>query len=199
MINLALDFITIHIEKYLQQQQTLGNLILPSVKHPIILGNISQVGTSTDTMLQNMILVSLVKIEEDRISRSPLNYARVDQQVVYKNPPVYLNLDVLFTANFENYRTSLLLLSTVIQFFQYQNVFTPQNSPDLPQGIEELIFDMKTLSLQDLNNLWGILGSKYIPSVLYKMRLIQIFDTFTLGAAEVIREIQINDEPRNQA
>jgi len=150
-------------------------------------------------MLQNMILVSLVKIEEDRISRSPVNYVRVDQQVVYRNPPIYLNLDVLFTANFENYRTSLLLLSTVIRFFQFQNVFTPQNSPDLPPGIEELIFDMKTLSLQDLNNLWGILGSKYIPSVLYKMRLIQIFDAYTIGTAEVIKEIQINDEPQNLA
>ncbi|MCX6250207.1 MAG: DUF4255 domain-containing protein [Bacteroidetes bacterium] len=199
MINLALDFIASHIEKYLQQQQTLGILILPGVKHPVILGNVSQVGTSTDSTLQNMILVSLVKIEEDRISRSPDNYVRIDQQVVYRNPPVYLNLDVLFTANFENYRTSLLLLSSIIQFFQYQNVFTPQNSPDLPQGIEELIFDMKTLSLQDLNNLWAILGSKYIPSVLYKMRLIKIMDTFTRGSAEVIKEIKINDEQGNPA
>jgi hypothetical protein len=194
MINLALDFIANHIDSYLQQQQAQGNLILPGIKHPVILGNISQVGTSTDSTLQNMIIVSLIKIEEDRISRSPDNYVRIDQQVIYRNPPVYLNLDILFTANYENYKTSLLLLSFVIQFFQFQNVFTPQNSPDLPKGIEELIFDMKTLSLQDLNNLWGILGSKYIPSIVYKLRLIQISDPFTLGAAGVIKEIQVNDQ-----
>jgi hypothetical protein len=194
MINLALDFIANHIDQYLLQQQAQGNLILPGVKHPIILGNISQVGTSTDSTLQNMIIVSLIKIEEDRISRSQDNYVRVDQQVIYRNPPVYLNLDILFTSNYENYKTSLLLLSFVIQFFQFQNVFTPQISPDLPQGIEKLIFDMKTLTLQDLNNLWGILGSKYIPSIVYKMRLIQIADKFTQGAAGVVKEIQVNDQ-----
>jgi hypothetical protein len=194
MINDALDFIANHIDRYLLQQQAQGNLILPAVKHPVILGNISQAGTSTDSTLQNMIIVSLIKIEEDRISRSQDNYIRVDQQVIYRNPPVYLNLDILFTANYENYKTALLLLSFVIQFFQFQNVFTPQNSPDLPAGIEELIFDMKTLSLQDLNNLWGILGSKYIPSIVYKMRLIQIADTFTRGDAGLIREIQVKDQ-----
>jgi hypothetical protein len=194
MINDALDFIANHIDRYLLQQQAQGNLILPAVKHPVILGNISQAGTSMDSTLQNMIIVSLIKIEEDRISRSQDNYIRVDQQVTYRNPPVYLNLDILFTANYENYKTALLLLSFVIQFFQFQNVFTPQNSPDLPAGVEELIFDMKTLSLQDLNNLWGILGSKYIPSIVYKMRLIQIADTFTRGDAGLIREIQVKDQ-----
>jgi hypothetical protein len=144
-----------------------------------------------------MIIISLIKIEEDRISRSQDNYVRIDQQVIYKNPPVYLNLDILFTANYENYKTSLLLLSFVIQFFQFQNVFTPQNAPDLPAGIDELIFDMKTLTLQDLNNLWGILGSKYIPSVVYKMRLIQIADTFTQGLAGIVKEIQVNDQTGN--
>jgi hypothetical protein len=194
MINLALDFIANHMEQYLHQQQALGNLILPAVSHPVILGNVSQVGTSTDSTLQNMIIISLIKIEEDRISRSPDNFVRHDQQVIYKNPPVYLNLDILFTSNYENYKTSLLLLSFVIQFFQFQNVFTPQDSPDLPAGIEKLIFDMKTFTLQDLNNLWGILGSKYIPSIVYKMRLIQIADTFTRGAAGVIMEIKVNDQ-----
>jgi hypothetical protein len=119
--------------------------------------------------------------------------------VIYKNPPIYLNLDILFAANYTDYYTSLLLISNVIKFFQFQNVFTPLNSPNLPPGIEELIFDLKTLSLQDLNNLWGILGSKYIPSVVYKMRLIIISDDFSQGMAQPVIEIKVNDNNWNQS
>ena len=140
-----------------------------------------------------------MNIEEDRISRSPDNYSRIDRQVIYKNPPIYLNLDILFAANYTDYYTSLLLISNVIKFFQFQNVFTPLNSPNLPPGIEELIFDLKTLSLQDLNNLWGILGSKYIPSVVYKMRLIIISDDFSQGMAQPVIEIKVNDNNWNQS
>jgi len=191
MINLALDFIAKNIEPYLEQQQPVGT-------EPYIqLGNVSALGTGSDSEMQNKIIVSVVNIEEDRISRSPDNYVRIDQQVIYKNPPVYLNLDILFAANYKHYDTSLRLISNVIKFFQYKNVFTPLNSPGLPPGIEELIFDLKTLSWQDLNNLWGILGSKYIPSVVYKMRLISILDDVNQGLAQPVMEIKVNDKTTN--
>jgi hypothetical protein len=53
--------------------------------------------------------------------------------------------------------------------------------------------------LQDLNNLWGILGSKYIPSVVYKMRLIIISDDFSQGMAQPVIEIKVNDNNWNQS
>jgi hypothetical protein len=192
MINLALNFIAKNIQTYLGLQ-------LGEIKDYILLGNVSNLDTGSDSSLQNKIILSVVNIEEDRISRSPDNYSRIDRQVIYKNPPIYLNLDILFAANYTDYYTSLLLISNVIKFFQFQNVFTPLNSPNLPPGIEELIFDLKTLSLQDLNNLWGILGSKYIPSVVYKMRLIIISDDFSQGMAQPVIEIKVNDNNWNQS
>jgi hypothetical protein len=192
MINLALDFISNYLETYLESQPGAST-------NYILLGNISGMGVNGGAALQNKIILSVVNIEEDRISRSSDNYTRIDQQIVYQNPPVFLNLDILFAANYTEYLTSLQLLSNVIKFFQYQNVFTPLNSPNFPQGIEKLIFDMKTLSLQDLNYLWGILGSMYVPSVVYKMRLISISDAFSQGNAPPVTEINVNDKTWNQS
>ena len=68
----------------------------------------------------------------------------------------------------------------------------------MPEGVDELILDLMTLSYQDLNNLWGILGSRYLPSVMYKLRLISINEDFVLGGAGLIQKITINDKTLQQ-
>lgn len=192
MIDQVLKFLASQMDSYLQQQQNNNS-------QNVILGNVSQIGTGEDNgSLNNHLIISLVNIEEDRISRPVNNYVRLNQlstpQVIYRNPPVFLNLEILFTANYSDYPSALLYLSYVIKFFQYKNVFTTLNSPDIPPSVNEIIFDLKTLSLQDLNNLWGILGSKYIPSVMYKARLLSISEDFNEGNAALINEINVNDK-----
>jgi hypothetical protein len=60
--------------------------------------------------------------------------------------------------------------------------------------VEKLTLDLNTLSFQDMNNLWGILGSKYLPSVLYKLRLISIEENLAQGTAPLLHQITINDQ-----
>lgn len=138
--------------------------------------------------------ITLVNIEEDRISKSPENYVRQGAEAIYKNPKIYLNLYVLFAVNLSSYTESLKRLSFIIQFFQHQNVFTPIGWPGLPAGVEKLILDLDTLSFQDMNNLWGILGSKYLPSVMYKVRMISISEEFSQGNAPLLHEVVVNDK-----
>jgi len=161
----------------------------------ITFGSISQLNDTDSDSLKNNIIMGLVNIEEDRISRKPDNYVRTPD-LTYKKPPVYLNLYVLFVANFDPlaYQASLNFITLIIKFFQAQNIFTHANSPNLPTAVDELIFDMKTLSFQDLNNLWGILGSKYMPSVLYKVRLLSVSDDFTQGPAQIVQQITITEQ-----
>ncbi len=190
MIDDALNFICDQLTDYLQLK-----LDIPT-GGPIQLANITtlQDGNtgSTTTETYNTFL-SLVNIEEDRISESQKNHRRIGGILINENPKVHLNLYVLFAVNLANYPESLKRLSLIIQFFQYQNVFNPLNSPSLPTGIEKLIFDLVTLSFQDLNNLWGILGSKYLPSVMYKVRMIKISEEFKEGTAPLVQEIIVND------
>jgi len=166
----------------------------------VTFGSVSQLNDSGSESLKNNIVMGLVNIEEDRISRQPDNYAR-NPNLVYQKSPVYLNLYILFVANFDatNYESSLNYITWIVKFFQAQNVFNHTNTPRLPAGIEELIFDMKTLSFQDLNNLWAVLGSKYMPSVLYKVRLVSVNDNFMRGPLEPVKNIAITEIPLQTA
>jgi hypothetical protein len=89
-------------------------------------------------------------------------------------PPLYVDLYVLFFANFENknYRDGLEMISETISFFQQNPWFTPDNLPGLDPEIKKLAFEFSNLEMTDLNYLMGMLGAKYLPSVYYKVRLI---------------------------
>ena len=199
MIGLALDIIRQELNNY---------LVLKLDQAPdtnvITLFNVSQLGSEGGSGNNNdasaNAFFTLVNIEEDRISKSPENFIRnTNGTLTYKNPKIFLNLYLLFSINnTSEYKTALGQLSFIIQFFQYKNVFTPLTTPALPAGVDELIFDLYTISFQDLNNLWGILGSKYLPSIMYKMRLIAISEEFELGGAGLIQKIAVNSKSLQQ-
>jgi hypothetical protein len=41
-------------------------------------------------------------------------------------------------------------------------------------GIEKLILEMNSLNFDQLNQLWSIIGGKYQPSVVYRMRMVTV-------------------------
>ena len=189
----VLDFLRSRLNEYLNLKlDSTGNGQSNFVQLANVAWNDSESqSTSTDGSVSNAF-ITLVNIEEDRISRPQENTARNNNGTVYKNPKMYLNLYLLFAVNLSSYYESLKRLSYIIQFFQYQNVFTSLSTPDLPVGVEKLILDLDSLSFQDLNNLWGIMGSKYLPSVLYKVRLVTISEEFVMGQGGLITEMLIN-------
>lgn len=190
MIKEALAFLVDEINKYLSQK--LGQ----DTESRLILGNLVKVidndAGATGTTATNKAILSLVNIEEDRFSKSPDNFRKVDDKIQYKNPKIFLNLYLLIAVNKSDYSEALKLLAFIIQFFQYRFVFDIQNSPSLDPKIEKIIMDLYSLNFEQMNHLWGILGGKYLPSVLYKMRVIGIEDETADASAEPIMEIEIN-------
>jgi hypothetical protein len=89
-------------------------------------------------------------------------------------PPLYINLFVLFIANFydKNYADGLGMISRTISFFQQNHYFTHESLPGLDPVIDKLTFDIYNLDLVDLNYLIGMTGTKYLPSVYYRVRMI---------------------------
>lgn len=180
MIDNAMKFIVSELNKYVVRHIDAEQD--PSIKDFIVLGNIARAyDEPKDTTIAGKGVATLVNIEEDRISKSPLNYIRVDDKVEYRNPKVFLNLYCLFAVNHGTYEIALQYLSLIIQFFQYKNVINHANSPSaadprLDPRVEQLVFDMVSMNFEQVNHLWGTLGGKYLPSVLYKVRLVTIED-----------------------
>lgn len=196
MIDKALRFLADEINQYLKTK-------LSFLGDKIILDNISRLNdASNNTNATNKVILSLVNIEEDRLYKNPENFTKTDDnKVVYKNPPVPVNVYCVFAFNhgendteFTNhYEEGLMYISYIIRFFQHRNVFTPQNSPSLDPGIEKMIADLHSLGFEQLNHLWAILGGKYLPSVMYKFRLLILDEDLQQGIGELIRNVSVKN------
>ena len=111
-------------------------------------------------------------------------------------PPLHLNLYLLIAANFKNYDTSLISISKVIEFFQGKKVFTSSNTVYNRDNVAfEILDDFRFIleiyspSFEELNNIWGTLGGRQMPSVIYKVQLIQIERDKKLAESKIITHI----------
>lgn len=124
---------------------------------------------------RNKIVMTLVGLQSDTtIGTFPGPMAVAGDQFVRITPPLHLNAFVVFFANFteSNYATGLGMLSRTIAFFQQNPVFTPDLLPGLPAGVDKIALDFVNLDLMQTNHLMGMLGVKYLPSALYKLRML---------------------------
>ncbi len=89
-------------------------------------------------------------------------------------PPLYIDLFILFIANFydRNYVQGLGMISRTISFFQQNPWFTRDTLPALGPGIDKITMEFTNLDLLEVNYLMGMLGTKYLPSVYYKLRML---------------------------
>jgi hypothetical protein len=158
---------------------------------PAELGNIGEI-LSTNHDADTNIVMSLINIEENRVSRDPQNYIRNGTDIRFKNPAVNLYLTILFTSvrHEGGYGLALQGLQHVIEFFQKKYVFDHSNTPGLDVGIEKLILEMVSLNIEQLQQLWSMLGGKYHPSIAYRMRMVTIDSVPDLPPQSSIKEIE---------
>ena len=133
---------------------------------------------SVDIPSENKLVTTLVNVEQDTTRGSPGLKNQVGNDSFNKEyfPAISLNLYMLVSAyyNKKNYLEALKFLSETIAFFQRKPVFDRSNSPGLDAQIDKLTLEIVNINTHDLSNLWGMLGSHYLPSILYKIRTITI-------------------------
>lgn len=172
-------------------QETLNEYLESAYERSVSLTYVLAQDGTTDSKHDDSILLTLINIEEEKVLKSQTPYVKaLNGSTVKMNPEIKLNLHILFTANFIDYKEAIKSLSGVLRFFQSKNVFDHQNSPSLDAEIDRLIIELKTPTLEQLNNLWGYLGAKYMPSVIYKVRMITIQDGSVLESVESVAGIE---------
>ncbi len=150
--------------------------------------------------------LSLMNIEEERVFKDQkTSYVNKHGIAEHLNPEIKLNLYILISANFQDndssntddYVEGLKQLSYAISFFQSKNVFTLDNSPGMMEydaDMIKLVVELYSYSFEQLYNFWTVVGAKYLPSVLYKVRLITFQERAVLDASLPIEKIGINSE-----
>lgn len=127
------------------------------------LAKVGFVGNGTEER-PNKMVVSLINVERETaggisapVQRTPEGYARL-------SPPLLLNLNVMLAAVYDErrYAESLSVLSDTLKFIQ--------SAPRFEVGGTGYTIEIVSISTQDTNNVWTLLGGQYYPSVVCKIR-----------------------------
>lgn len=182
MFDKAVGFLTDEVNAYLRKRT--GDT-----------GDVVDAGTIVDdtgkwTVPDGQMRLSLINIEEERVTRSQVPERRyVDGHHVVLQPDLKLNLLVMVAARLKDYRDSLRYLSLVMTFFQSHPTFNASDDPALDPRIARLNVELLSYGPEQLNQLWAYVGGKYLPSVLYRIRLITLQDEEPMAIGQPIVEI----------
>ena len=190
---------------------------IKNIAKDVVLENIGLLETTSADNLKDSIVITLVNVEEESTLKNGKNVhiSGFDRTAQYVNRPVHLNLYVLFTANFSGgihpnnaYIDGLGYLSNVILFFQGRNSFSISTLTQPFAGINDpatdaellkmkITLELYTLTFEQVNHLWGSLGGRQIPFVMYKLRLVVITERKVVREAPLIEEIETNLSPNH--
>lgn len=141
--------------------------------------------------LENHLLVTLVNIEEENTLKNNYPTQQIGASLITQPPALFLNIYLLFSANFVVYDEALRHIGFVLRFFQaHKRLAINDTELDLRYDV---FFTMHHIGFENLNNLWTVLGGKYLPSVLYKARLVMVQEAPPTGS-QVITDIQANNQ-----
>jgi hypothetical protein len=56
-------------------------------------------------------------------------------------------------------------------FFHKNALLNRYNAPDMDEAIEQLLLEMDSLPRHELSTMWTMLGSRYLPSAVYRVRV----------------------------
>lgn len=191
MILKALNLISVQLNEYIEPLA--GDA-------EVILGNIGLHESPDQNQMKDKVVITLVNTEEESTLKNFPHNQKNGNQISYIHNPVHLNLYLLFCANYpQSYDTALTRLSDIIRFFQHRKSFDVSSAQPLPDKLDLdnpedislfLKFELFTMTFEQINNLWGTLGGKQIPFVLYKSRLVTITENKVYQEGRLIEEIR---------
>lgn len=149
--------------------------------------------------IENKIVLSIINLEHETTVNTGGAYAAGGgNDFGKKQPPIYLNLYLLVAANYDsgNYMEALKMLSTAIGVFQTNTYFTKQKNPEMQAPVEKLTFEIFNLPINELSHIWSGIGAKYVPSILYKVRMIAISEGLITKSIPGVAGLDNNPNPK---
>jgi hypothetical protein len=186
MLDRTLSFLLAQVNDYLATRY-------PSKEPHVVLSGLSTLEGTAPPEIANRVVMSLVNIEREGAIGSGSEPVRTEGGgFVRTPPPLNLNLYILMSASFgSNYVEALKLLSAVLGYFQGRPVFTAQNAAAFPKGLDRVTIEIVNLNMQELNNLWGNFGAKYLPSVLYKARMLTLQEGWVVEQVPAVSGVEV--------
>ena len=136
--------------------------------------------------VRNKLALFIANIADDQMPRP----SRGGFGEVRRAPPVHLDVYIMLAAAFEPdaYGEGLKLLASAMRVFQANPTFSQISAPDMPPGLGQLGIEIANLRNDEVGQLWGNLGGRYLPSVMYKLRSVPIDAAAVVEVPPLIRD-----------
>lgn len=162
MIHKVVPSVIASLNEYIRNEYNLQ-------ENMVVLTNPVDMNGKLNPQIDNKLCVFVQHFEEEKLLKNAAYQANAGM-----NPPTHFNVYLMFIANFPdpNYLESLRFISIVLEFFQGIRVFDRSNTPMLSANVEKIAFEYVNLDTEAMRNIWGMIGLKYMPSLIYKLKLL---------------------------
>lgn len=179
MLDAAIKFLAGEVNLYLKRR-TASDLV------QVVPGSLAD-DSGKWAVAEGSIGLALVNVEEERVLRSQVpERVLLNGSHVVLQPGLRLNLHLVFAARHGTYEHALRYLSYVLTYFQAHPSFTPSEYPALDAAIDRLSVELLSYGPEQLNQLWAYIGTKYLPSAVYRVRLLVLQDAEPQGIGQPI-------------
>ncbi|WP_319481063.1 DUF4255 domain-containing protein [uncultured Draconibacterium sp.] len=190
MVYETLQILKEQLEKYLDDAG-LGKIV--------VLENLALLDSGTDKAknLEGKVIISLLSVQEESTLKNLPTSHVVNNKAEYYNPAVNINLFFMVSANCDIYSNSLISITKTLEYFQGKKVFTAQNTVYNRSNLSmqelddfKFVVDLYTPGFEVWNHIWGTHGGRQLPSVIYKVQLLQVDRRKKQASTELITKIK---------
>lgn len=184
MIHVVVDYLVAELDAYMRLCAGLS-------QERVVAARFASPDGTPNTEAAGKVVAAVVNIEEDRVYHSLETFARHPNGTAeIVRPETAVNLYLLFAANLANYSEALKAVSIVVAFFQHRGVFDCAEIKGLDRSDGRIVCELFSATFEQQNHIWGALGAKYMPSVLYKLGIVGIRDKVVEGEVAPVRDIE---------
>lgn len=154
---------------------------------------------SVSESIRDKVVMTLYNITRENIVSTYTHTKGGPDSLSVVQPPIYIDLHLVFMANFagHNYPDGLSAISGIISFFQQNPWFTQANAPDLGPEIDKITLELSSIDPVEVNYIMSMLGTRYLPSVFYKLRMLQFASTAMQARAYPVSGGGISEDPES--
>lgn len=139
----------------------------------------------------NRVGITVVGLERETAGGISFQRKMISETASAQSAPSWqVSLNVLISVIFQEkqYEESLRLFSAVVAFIQKNNMVRSSN-----EGIS-FSLEVMNLTMHELSNLWSICGENYYPSVVCKIRLLEVDAGEIIDLSHLITKPEQNTE-----
>jgi len=162
MINDALIFIAKEMNDYFRN-------VIGVSENCVIVSAVNNRDGTTAANIENKIVITVANIEADIIKNNiGIHNRSLPDAAGVEN----LNIYIVIAASYTNYNESLQAIFNAITFLKQNAIFIPSEINDLHKAIDKIIIEMVNMPMENVDHLWSALKATYMPSAVYKVRVL---------------------------